>query len=59
MPRTMFTYVVAMPRHSGNFDRRMSASRRPSGIASGNATATMAIDMKKPERTTGKLEHAI
>ena len=34
---------------------RMSARMRPNGMASGNATATMPIAMRKPLNTTGKL----
>ena len=33
----------------------MSASRSPIGMASGKATATIAMEVKKPVSTTGKL----
>ncbi len=44
-----------MPRSTRSFDMRMSDSSRPTGMASGNATATMPTAMRKPWNTTGKL----
>ena len=45
-----------MPRSTRSFDMRMSDSRRPNGIASGKAQATMPIAIKKPQNTTGRLD---
>ena len=56
MPRTTFTYVVAMPRSTRNLDMRISDRMRPNGMASGNAHATMPTAMRKPENTAGRLD---
>ena len=44
-----------MPRSTRNLDMRMSDSTKPSGMASGNAQATMMIAWMKPQNTTGRL----
>ena len=55
MPRMRFTYTAASARKMRDFEMRMSANRKPNGIASGNAASTMATDIKKPPKMMGRL----
>ena len=55
MPRMRFTYTPAMARRILDLEMRMRAKMKPNGIASGNATSTIASDIKKPVKMIGRL----